>query len=214
MPRARTIAERQKNNRLYRIWKGIRQRCYNRKTPGFKNYGGREIVMCNEWWESFSAFESWALTSGYSPELTIDRYPDNNGNYEPTNCRWATRGEQSRNTRRTLIVAAFGCLLPLKDWAADCRCKVSYETLLYRFNAGWPIESAMSTPTNGSKRLPLLLTAFGETKSAKDWSRDARCAVTYRALVKRIRKGVPAETAICTPSWNESHFSRCSLVTT
>jgi len=79
------------------------QRCYNPKAPNFKYYGGRGITVCDEWRDSPEKFITWAESNGHSPELTLDRYPDKNGNYEPSNCRWATRKEQNRNTRRNTI---------------------------------------------------------------------------------------------------------------
>lgn len=84
--------------RIYRIWQDMKNRCYYKKLPEFKYWGGRGITICKEWRESFLNFYKWALANGYKDNLSIDRV-DVNGNYEPSNCRWATAYEQVHNRR-------------------------------------------------------------------------------------------------------------------
>lgn len=93
----------QSNTRLHRIWAGMKERCCNINAANYKNYGGRGISVCEEWMRDFVAFRDWAVTHGYSDDLSIDRI-DVNGNYDPENCRWATAKEQNNNKRNNRLL--------------------------------------------------------------------------------------------------------------
>ena len=88
---------------LYYVFNCMKNRCYRKELPDYKNYGGRGITICNEWLDNFMSFYNWAINNGYRKGLTIER-KDNNGNYTPVNCCFATRMEQCNNKRTNRII--------------------------------------------------------------------------------------------------------------
>ena len=126
--------------RLYGIWCGMKSRCYNKKRKHYDRYGGRGIVVCDEWLNDFETFYNWALANGYSEELTIDRI-DVNGNYEPSNCRWATQKEQMNNVGRNHLITAFGKTKTMKEWSEETG--INYYTLSTRLRRGLPPVKAL-----------------------------------------------------------------------
>lgn len=118
--------------RLYEIWCGMRKRCNNPASSVYKHYGGRGIKVCDAWENDYETFRDWALENGYKEDLSIDRI-DTNGNYEPSNCRWATDIEQANNTRANRYITYKGNTLTVAEW---CRLlgitKSKWEWLMKR----------------------------------------------------------------------------------
>ena len=109
-----------RNTRLYRIWASIKTRCYNENDPHFERWGKRGIKMCDEWRNDFKVFYDWSMSHGYSDELTIDRI-DNDGNYEPQNCRWTTIKEQNKNKRNVKYITYAGKTQTIPEWTKELR---------------------------------------------------------------------------------------------
>ena len=105
------------DTRIYRIYNNIKMRCYNNKAKRYFDYGGRGIKVCEEWLgeNGFINFYNWSMTNGYRDDLTIDRI-DNDGNYEPSNCRWVGIEQQSNNKRLTIFFEFLGVKKSLKQW--------------------------------------------------------------------------------------------------
>ena len=90
---------RKSNFKLYRVWDGIVQRCNNPNAKNYQNYGGRGIKMSDAWRKDFSEFEKYCMANGWEYGLQVDRI-NNNGNYEPSNCRWTNWKTQASNRRK------------------------------------------------------------------------------------------------------------------
>lgn len=134
-----------KGTRLYRIYGNMKTRCSNPHVRSFSRYGGRSIKVCQEWIENYSSFREWALSNGYNDALTLDRI-DNDGNYEPSNCRWVSPREQSLNTSRNHMVDMCGEKKPLNEW---CRIfQINPKTVRDRLFRGWEYEKALTTPVD------------------------------------------------------------------
>jgi hypothetical protein len=126
---------------LYGVWKGMKQRCIDPNAVNFHDYGERGIYVCEEWKHDFLAFHTWCMANGWKKGLDIDR-KDNDGIYEPSNCRFVTRFVGNRNTRKNVWIEFNGEKMIAKDWAD--RVKIPVSLLLKRIKRGWPLEKALS----------------------------------------------------------------------
>lgn len=129
-----------RKTRLYNTWANMKKRCYNKNDKRYKNYGGRGIIMCDEWQNDFMSFYNWAINNGYKENLTIDRI-DVNGNYEPNNCRWATIKIQANNTTTNHYITYNNETHTIAEWADILN--INYAKLHARITKSkWNIERA------------------------------------------------------------------------
>lgn len=133
------------HTREYQIWANIKDRCFNEKHKHFDKYGGRGITMYEGWVHSFDAFTKY-IGPRPSPKHSVDRYPNNDGNYEPGNVRWATNEEQMRNTRNTHFLELNGRRMCVLDWAAETG--IGRTTINQRLKRGWSVEKTLTTSSN------------------------------------------------------------------
>jgi hypothetical protein len=135
---------------LYPIWRDMMNRCHSPKNKSYKDYGGRGIFVCEQWRGGPEAFLQWAVAQGPIPAgHSLDRYPDKNGPYSPTNCRFASPSEQNHNMRSNVWVEYGGERLIFKDFVAKYGV-VSYDCAKSRYKRGWgPIEAAITPKGSG-----------------------------------------------------------------
>ncbi len=136
----------QSESATWRSWKSMNQRCSNPNSTGFKNYGGRGVLVCDRW-RDFPAF--FADMGERPPGMTLERRNNNLG-YSPENCLWATRKQQSLNRRDNHLLTFREQTLPLSAWAE--KIGFSPEILRYRIRAGWTIKRALLTVPNSRSR--------------------------------------------------------------
>lgn len=134
--------------KIYYIHAQMKNRCFNPKARSYPPYGGRGITVCQEWKDSFVAFREWALSNGYEEGLSIDRI-ENDGNYEPGNCRWIPMIEQAKNTRQTRYVIYQGEKIPIREAAK--RSGVSHQKLRSRLRNECPEEELFLTSNRKRK---------------------------------------------------------------
>lgn len=125
--------------RLYKEWTSMKNRCYNKNSKQYHNYGERGIKVCEEW-QSYLPFKEWALNNGYSEELSIDRI-DVNGDYCPKNCRWITMREQANNRRGNVFIEYDGHRKTATQWGE--LLGVKSDTIRKRVQCGWPPEECL-----------------------------------------------------------------------
>ena len=130
------------NFKLYKVWIGIKQRCNNPKSSSFNDYGGRGISICEKWESKFEDFHYWAISKGYKEGLTIERV-NPNGNYEPTNCIWIPKKEQSNNRTSSVVISYQGITENASYWSE--KTKIPSNVITQRIRRGWSEEKTLTT---------------------------------------------------------------------
>lgn len=138
-------------HRLYKIYLHMKDRCYDINNNDYHRYGARGIKICDEWLNDFMNFYNWAINNSYQDDLTIDR-TDNNDDYKPSNCTWATKKQQARNTRRNRMITINGETRCLVEWCEILN--LNYNKTKRRLHRGWSIERAFDlyVATNDDKK--------------------------------------------------------------
>ena len=181
-----------KINRLYRIYKGMKQRCYNPHMPNYHIYGMRGVRVCDQWLNDYDAFCTWALANGYQDSLSLDRI-DNDGNYSPENCRWADRYMQQRNTSRNKFITIGDETKTASEW---CNIyNINLHTFYGRLREGWDEVQALQTPSKGKRNLDFEY--HGVVKSIPQWAHEYGMGAS--TLKYRLLAGWPIEKALTVP---------------
>jgi len=131
------------NTRIFKIWMAMKRRCYYKKAINYSNYGGRGISICAEWLNSFQAFMEWSTNNGYTDNLTIDRI-NNDGNYEPENCRWASKTTQGNNRSTCHYVTYKGETHTVIEW--ERKLGLPKNLIAKRLSRKWSVKKAIETP--------------------------------------------------------------------
>jgi len=127
----------------YLVWSDMKSRCYNENHHAYKNYGLRGIKVCDRWRNSFSNFLE-DIGKRPSNQHSLDRFPDNDGNYEPENCRWATTEQQLRNQRTNHLLEYDGKCMTIAEWAE--MLSMPRSAIEMRLKRGWSIELSLTKP--------------------------------------------------------------------
>ena len=137
------------DNKLYGVWQTMKARCFRQNCHKYKDYGARNVTVCDEWKNDFKAFNDWAFANGYKEGLSIERI-DNDGNYEPSNCKWITKEAQAKNKRSNVFIEFNNERHCLAEWAR--LLNINYKLLHQRLKNGWSIEKAFLTPLQTIKK--------------------------------------------------------------
>lgn len=177
--------QRREANPEYTSWAGMKTRCNNPNSSHPKDYGGRGIRVCGRWLNSYANFIA-DMGPRPTPAHSLDRYPNNDGDYEPTNCRWATWAQQTRNKRNNVMIEIDGRKQCATDWAKEAGLGES--TIRGRANSGWPVEQLLNPAGSIPRRRRKL-----DPNSIR--GRCRALGVLYQRTWRRMRVGMTFEQA-------------------
>lgn len=175
----------------YKAHRAMMRRCYDKGSISYPSYGGKGITVCDRW-RGVENYTNFKLDMGERPDgMTLDRFPDPNGNYEPGNCRWATPKEQSRNLSSNHWITVNGETLLLIDWAS--RLGVTATTILDRLEKGWSKEKAVTTQSS-PRNIAKLIEVGGETLTLKEAA--VKYNIPWGCLRSRLAAGKTPNEAV------------------
>lgn len=145
----RKSTHRKSNSRIYNIWRTMKARCNRETCDRYKWYGGRGVLVCNEW-NDFSVFNDWAILNGYDDNLSIDRIDLNTG-YYPENCRWVNAKVQANNRKNNHLITYYNETHTISEWSDIT--KINYNVLRSRVRRGVPLEKIFSHEDLRCKRI-------------------------------------------------------------
>lgn len=179
--------------RLYEIWVDMKKRCYNPKSHAYHRYGGRGISVCDTWKDSYESFRNWAISNGYSDDLTIDRINNEQG-YSPDNCRWVDMKVQNNNRCNNRYIEWNGERHTVSEWARILN--VDRRVLHGRFKNGWSVDKTLTTPVQKQKK-PCKILWNGEYHTISEWSKILN--INIHTLDKRFSCGWSVDDAFTRP---------------
>lgn len=178
----------------------MKSRCFNKNNPDYKDYGGRGITVCSEWL-IFDSFCKWALENGYQEDLTIDRI-DVNGNYEPSNCRWASIIEQANNKRRNHFIEYKGEKLTISQWSR--KLNISPAVIQARLKNNLPIDKVLCPKVRTFQKM---ITYKNKTLNIREWSKIT--GLSEQTIGRRLKKGWDLED-VFTLSIDNARIKKCN----
>ena len=178
--------------RLKSIYKGMKHRCYDKRSYGYKWYGAKGIGVCEIWKKDFWHFYYWAITHGYNNTLTLDRL-DNNKDYSPFNCRWVSVLEQHKNMSSTKLYTYKEKTQTLREWCDEYN--IDIELVRNRLSYGWSFDRALQKTKRATTRGQYIVN--GKINTLTRWCQIY--GTSYKLVYNRLQQGWGLEKALTTP---------------